>query len=124
MHLSVNGDWNDTFKYLENLKRIRFENLLNDIGQRGVETLRANTPIETGRASSNWGYEVKHNSNGLTIEWHNYDIEGGYNVVLLVEYGHGLRQGGYVAPHPFINASMQPIFQSFADDILEEVNKA
>lgn len=122
--LRVTGDWNDTFRFLERCQSLETNKILNDVGRRGVEALKANTPLDTGLASSSWGYVITSSESGLTIEWHNYDIEGGYNVAILVEYGHGLHQGGYVRGRDFINPAMQPVFDYMAEEVWKEVNKA
>lgn len=122
--LKNEGNWNKTFKWLNGLSAINLSmnEKLHDIGRRGVKALEDATPVYTGLTSKSWDYRI-FNGDVIGVEWHNYDIEGGCNVAILIEYGHGLRQGGYVAPNPFINETMEPIFNSFAEEIWREVDK-
>lgn len=117
------GDWKDSTSWLQKLFNVsdRLDGLLNQVGMEGVEALRSATPKYTGRASSSWDYKIIRDGKNVTIEWHNFDLEGGYNVVLLVQYGHGTRGGTYVSGVDFINPTIQPLFDKFAEEIYEEV---
>lgn len=120
--LKVSGDWKKTFKLLEKLEDFEFENSLETIGKNGVESLKRATPKDSGLAANSWDYTIIH-GDSPAIEWHNYDIEGGCNVVILIEYGHGLHQGGYIAPRPFVDSALRPVFDSAVEEIWREVNK-
>lgn len=118
----VKGDWNKTLSWLEKLESFDFDSSLNAIGKQGVAALEKATPKDSGLAAGSWGYTlVKSDAPG--IEWHNYDIEGGCNVAILIEYGHGLHQGGYISPNPFIDDALKPIFESVVEELWREVNK-
>lgn len=123
--LKKKGDWHNTFEYLESLLSfdLRLNSLLNEAGQAGVDALQAATPKDTGLAASSWGYTVDRGEGYAEITWHNYDIEGGYNVAILVQYGHGTRGGTYVTGRDFVNPAMLPVFEKFAEDIYKEVTK-
>lgn len=122
----VFGNWNKTFHFLSNAKRIEeiIDAALNAGGRKGVEALSMYTPKDTGLASSSWGYTIEKDSDGATITWHNYDIEGGYNVALLIQYGHGTGTGGYVPPRDFVNPALVPIFEQISAEVWEEVVNA
>lgn len=117
------GDWSKTFRWLRKMANIetRFDAALEKAGREGVKALSAATPKDTGLASSAWFFDIKKGPLSSTIEWHNADIEGGYNVALLIQYGHGTGTGGYVTGVDYINPALAPIFEAFGDDILKEV---
>ena len=117
------GDFRKVNSWFERL--LEFINLgeLDKYGRRGVEALSAATPVKTGLAAHSWTYEIEHSKDGAKIIWHNTDIEGGYNVAVLLQYGHGTRQGGYVQGIDYINPAMQPIFEEIANSAWEEVSK-
>lgn len=117
----MSNKWDNTFKYLEKCKKTDFDTILNEIGKKGVEVLKANTPINTGRLSESWTYKIEHNADGKTIVWENLDIEGGYNVALLVQYGHGTVRGVYVKGVDYINPAMEQVFSHMLDAIWKEV---
>lgn len=118
------GNWEKTIRWLKGLTDIdtRFDDALVKAGQAGVKALQEATPKNTGLASSAWFFDIKKGPLSSTIEWHNADIEGGYNVALLVQYGHGTGTGGYVKGLDYINPALSPIFKSFADDVIKEVD--
>lgn len=98
------------------------DSILERYGAKGCEILSNATPIETGLAASSWRYEIVRNGpDSTTIEWHNDDIEHGYNVVVLLQYGHGLKGGGYVQGNDFINPAVKGVFDEMVVDLWKEV---
>ena len=116
------GDFSKTIDFLKKANNNVLP-VLHAAGQKGVEALERATPKDTQLAASSWGYTIDGDSGNYTITFHNYEIEGGYNVAILIQYGHGTGTGGYVAGRDFINPALQPIFDSLADDIWKEINK-
>ena len=92
--------------------------------QMGVEALRDATPKDTGLTADSWYYEIDYSDGHLTINWLNTNVSDGYNVALLIQYGHGTRNGGYVAGIDYINPALRPIFDALADDVWKEVVNA
>lgn len=119
------GNWEKTIRWLKKLADIdtKFDDALVKAGQAGVKALNEATPKNTGLASGAWFFDIQKGPLSSTIEWHNADIEGGYNVALLIQYGHGTGTGGYVKGIDFINPALEPVFKSFADDVIKEVEK-
>ena len=124
-YLEVKGDWKDTFDFLNKAKDANFkiDGALNRAGQKGVEALRDAAPVDTGLMASSWGYEIEKDSSGATITWHNYDVEGGYNVAILIQYGHGTGTGGYVKGTDFIHPAMESVFNDIAEEVWKEISK-
>lgn len=121
---TTSGDLSKTKKFLNKMKSLLFNDVFDEIGLEGVLALSSNTPKNTGRLSSSWEYKVERDSNGAMITWHNTDIEGGYNVAVLVQYGHGLKGGGYVSGVDFINPALRPVFDEFGRRIEEEIKRS
>ena len=117
------GDFSKTDKFLEKILNIVKLGELDKYGEIGVEALSAATPKETGLAASSWTYDVERTKEGTSIVWSNTDIEGGCNVILLLQYGHGTRGGTYVQGIDFINPAMKLIFDQIADEAWKEVTK-
>ena len=118
---SEKGDLKKTTMFLEKCLEPFNMGVLHKYGRMGVEALRANTPIETGRLAHSWYYDIVHTDTGVKIVWSNSDIEGGYNVAILVQYGHGKKGGGYVAGKDYINPAIAPIFEQLKNELLKEV---
>lgn len=124
MKITLGADdiFKETLKDLKRIHALRLKNLIDRYGQKGVELLSQATPKYTGLAASSWRYEVTKTGWDFTIEWHNDDVENGYNVVILVRYGHGLKGGGYVEGREFIDPVMQPMFDQMVEELWKEVS--
>lgn len=109
--------------YFERLKMLKYDSILNNAGQNGVDALRGATPRETGELADSWSYNLTYDGDRAKLEWHNSDIEGGYSVALLIQYGHGTNNGGYVPPHDYINPAIEPIIEEISRQIGEEVKR-
>ena len=129
IQITSKGSFEKATAYLERLKMLKITRILEAAGQRGVDALRGASPRDTGIMADSWFYEITYTGNGMAkLEWHNSDIEGGangegYNVALLVQYGHGTNHGGYVPPHDYINPALAPIFEEISRQIGEEVKR-
>lgn len=88
---------------------------LRSMGSKGVSALSANTPKRTGGVASSWNYRVMKDGTGWTLEWYNSAYPSlSVNVALLLQYGHGTRNRGYVAGRDYINPAMAPILEAIS----------
>jgi hypothetical protein len=115
------GSFDKTTKYLEYLKSNQMFSGFDSYGRRGVDALSSATPRDTGKAASSWGYRVEHKPGRHSIEWFNTDIEGGVNVAIIIQYGHGTGTGGYVAGIDYINPVIRPLFTDILNDVWRQV---
>lgn len=118
------GDFNQTEKFLGRATNLRTAQLLHMCGVEGVAALEASTPKDSGITAGSWRYEVEVTRDTYTISWHNDVIVDGVPLVILLQYGHGTRNGGYVQGRDFINPALQPIFQRIAERVWNEVRTA
>lgn len=114
------------FKFLENfLQKMRDKKLnavLNKYGQMGVEALSAATPKKTGTTAASWTYEIREEGGNLVLGWSNGNVsKGWFNVALMLQLGHGTRNGGYVTGIDYINPALKPIFDGYAEEMWREV---
>lgn len=125
MKLSVNtnGSFKNIEKFFERAAKLNIEQKLKPYAERGVQKLAAATPRDTGLTASSWSYEIRSVFGKTYIYWTNSNLSQGVPVVILIQYGHGTRNGGYVVGQDFINPALQPIFQQIADDMWKEVTK-
>lgn len=98
--------------------------ILNKYGQIGVEKLRENTPKRTGLTADSWSYSISYDDGNAKITWTNSNVNKGFNVAVLIFYGHATRGGGYVEGIDYINPALKPIFQDILLSIKKEVFKA
>lgn len=117
-----------TKKFLAKAQRMMFKEILKKYGEKGVENLAANTPVDSGLTASSWEYEIVDDKikDTLSINWYNTNVvdNGRYkvNVAILLQYGHATRNGGFVQGVDYINPALKPIFQALADAAWKEVN--
>ena len=125
MNISLvsNGSFDKAIAYLERLRMLKIDKILESAGQKGVDALRDATPRDTGELANSWSYVITKNGESAKIEWHNSDLEGGYNVALLIQYGHGTGTGGYVPPKDYINPAIDQVFQELSRLVGEEVKR-
>ena len=95
--------------------------IFDKYGQMGVKALSDATPKLTGLAASSWYYTIERDNKGTKLIFSNSDIEGGCNVAILIQYGHGTKSGGYVEGRDYINPALQPIFEDLKNKLLKEV---
>lgn len=100
----------DMSKWLTQVKNRKLRDVLATAGDRGVAALRANTPVGTGKTANSWKYKVKQTRRGVKIVWYNTNINNKVPIAIILQYGHGTRQGGYVQGKDYINPAMKPIF--------------
>ncbi len=124
--ISHKGDFKKSIKFLNNIAEkvganSPIERILNKYGAMGVDALSAATPVDTGKTAASWIYEIEMNGEGYIITWSNTNVNKYVNIALILQQGHGTRNGGYVAGRDYINPAIQPIFDKMADEAWREV---
>lgn len=118
------GSFKKTIKYLGILYTKDFSESLDRYAQRGVEELQRFTPQETGETAYSWYYEIHKYPGRIIINWCNSNSNEGIPIAILIQYGHGMADGGYVVGRDFINPALQPVFDDIAEGIWSEVRNA
>lgn len=111
------GGFRNLERFLTKSSGTDLTRLLNKYGQQGVSALQSMTPVESGLAASSWTFKVSSSATGASIQWLNTDIENGFPVAIMIQYGHGTGTGGYVQGIDYINPAMRPIFEQISNDI-------
>ena len=119
------GNFKNTERLLKNASSMKskYQKLLQRYGEEGVNVLKENTPVDTGKTAESWYYEVVIRNNSFSIVWSNSNVVNGTPIVLLIHYGHATKSGGYVQGVDFINPSLKPIFNKLSEDLWKEVTK-
>lgn len=110
--------------YLHKLQRGDMYTGLDSLAQRGVTALESATPIDSGLAAGSWSYRIEKARGSARIEWVNSDVENGFPVAIMLQYGYGTGTGGYVQGRDYINPAIQPIFDMIADQVWKAVTSA
>lgn len=122
--MTTTGNFSKTEKFLQRCLNIFDISKFDKYGKKGVEALKANTPVDTGLLKDSWYYDVEFTKERIEITWYNGDIENGYNVAILIQYGHATKNGSWVEGVDFVNPAMAEIFEDMADEIWTEVTNA
>lgn len=117
------GDFSKATSFLEKAKHVVRQGLLDRYGREGVRALRSATPTDTGLTASSWYYKIVNRSGFAKITFCNSNIQNGVPIAILLQYGHGTRNGGWVEGRDYINPAIRPIFDKLANDAWEEVRK-
>lgn len=118
---SHKGDLSKTSRFLKRAKNaVRLSDLAK-YGEKGVAALASATPVDTGLTADSWYYSVTGSRGLITIKFDNSNIQNGVPIAIILQYGHGTRNGGWVQGRDYINPAIQPIFDQMVKDIWREV---
>lgn len=115
------GDFKKLTNFLEKMKRMFDVSMLDKYGREGVAALSAATPVDSGKTASSWTYEIKDIKDGVALTFNNTNIQNGVPIAIILQYGHGTRNGGWVEGRDYINPAIQPVFDKLANEAWKEV---
>lgn len=115
------GDFSKLNRYFEKLREAAKIGVLDKYGREGVAALSSATPVDSGLAAGSWYYEIERSATSARIIFNNSDIENGFPVAIMIQYGHGTGTGGWVEGRDYINPAIQPVFDKIADAAWREV---
>jgi len=106
---------------MQQMKRAKIQTILKKYGEQGVAALTAATPIDSGLTANSWYYEIVNANGRSSLMFNNSNIQNGIPIAVILQYGHGTGTGGWVQGRDYINPTLQPIFDSLANDVWREV---
>lgn len=115
------NSFSKTYKYLENTLNAFKSGKMDKYGKMGVDALREATPKDTGKTSESWDYRIINRNGSISIEWFNTNIVDNVNIAVIIQYGHGTKNGGYVKGIDYINPAMKPVFKKISEELWEEI---
>lgn len=121
--ITQRGSFKNTERYLSKLSKLQLDAILNKYGTLGQNALSNATPSDSGLAASSWYYTTEARPGYYSIRWHNNDVENGFHVAVMIQYGHGTGTGGYVQGRDYINPAIRPLFDQIAEEAWREVTK-
>lgn len=119
VYFTHKGDFSKTEEYFKSLMRKDYLKIIEAYGQRGVDALMAATPVDSGLAASSWGYSIEQENGQTKLIWTNSDVEGGYNIVILIDRGHATKSGSWVPGLHFIDEAISPIIAELVREVVE-----
>ncbi len=114
--LKQSGDFEKTTKFLNRAKKVDLT-ILKKYGDIGVNALKNATPVDTGLTAASWYYKIENDGKKVSLSFFNSNINNGVPIAIILQYGHGTRNGGWVQGRDYINPAIRPVF----DDILKKV---
>lgn len=115
------GSFKNAERFFDNSTSLnrRLRTAFEKYGSEGVEALRSATPSDSGLTANSWSYTIE----DWGIGFNNSNLNNGYSVALLIQYGHATRNGGYIEGFDYINPALQPIFTKIAQECWKEVQR-
>ena len=117
------GDFSKLTRFLERAKETVRLGDLDTYGRQGVAALSSATPIDSGLTAESWYYEIENKKGSATITFYNSNVQNGVPIAIVLQYGHGTRNGGWVQGRDYINPAIQPIFDEIVNEAWREVTK-
>ena len=118
------GDFSKLTRYLERVKEAAKIGDLDKYGREGVAALASATPVDTGKTASSWNYKIERKNGSVAITFNNTNINNGVPIAIILQYGHGTRNGGWVEGRDYINPAIQPIFDKITENAWREVTRS
>lgn len=124
VEFSESGNFNNTKDFLIRASHMSPKPVMDATGRQIVAALRQATPRRTGKTANGWQYTITSTGSGYTLEVHNSSHpETSANVALLLDEGHGTRNGGYVPGRHYIRPASHGLLLAGADRLLKGLGK-
>lgn len=120
--ITQKGDFRNLVNFLQKAKKIVKLSDLDKYGEMGVKALMEATPVRTGRTAASWYYKTSIRNNVATLEFHNSNIQNGENIALILDLGHGSKQGYWIEGRDYIAPALEPVFEQILEDAWNELN--
>ena len=120
--IKTKGSFKNFLSFSDKMLKRDYVKVLDRYAKSGLEALKANTPVDTGKTRDSWYYEIVQDKQGINIVWKNSNVTSyGTPIVLFIQYGHYTKSGTFIQGIDFINPALKPIFSKIADNIWMEV---
>ena len=117
------GDFSKTTKFLTKLKQNVDISTFEKYGKKGVAALASATPVDSGLTANSWYYKIEKTNGSISLLFCNSNIQNGVPIAVILQYGHGTRNAGWVQGRDYINPANQPIFDQIVKEAWGEVTK-
>lgn len=115
------GDFKKTDAFLEKALNVVKLGSLDQYGKLGVAALEEATPKDTGKTARSWYYKIERKAGKVSLVWCNSNNDVGYNIAVVLQYGHRTNRGYWHEGIDYINPALKPVFDKIAEDLWKEV---
>lgn len=120
--IKTKGSFKNFLSFSDKMLKRDYVKVLDRYAKSGLEALKANTPVDTGKTRDSWYYEIIQDKQNIKIVWKNSNVTSyGTPIVLFIQYGHYTKSGTFIQGIDFINPALKPIFSKIADNVWMEV---
>jgi hypothetical protein len=120
----LSGNFKHTELFLNKALTRDYMRVLHKYGKKGVDALSAATPVDSGKTAQSWSYEIKESyRGGITLYWTNSNVVDDVSIAIILQYGHGTKNGGYVQGYDYINPALKSIFADILEELWREVTR-
>ena len=120
--IKTKGSFKNFLSFSDKMLKRDYVKVLDRYAKSGLEALKANTPVDTGKTRDSWYYEIIQDKQSIKIVWKNSNVTSyGTPIVLFIQYGHYTKSGTFIQGIDFINPALKPIFSKIADNVWMEV---
>lgn len=117
------GSFKNIESFLTKNQSLEIRPLLENTARNGDDALLKATPKDTGLTSQSWRSDVQTTKKGYKLTWYNDNVENGILIAVILQYGFATKNGGFVPGRNYINPALNPVVNSFANNVWLEVNK-
>lgn len=117
------GNFKKTDDFLKRAEKGINIDILHKYGKEGVAALASVTPVETGLTANSWYYKIEQSRGSVAVVFCNSNIQNGIPIAIILHYGHGTRNGGWVQGIDYINPIVKPIFKQLVENAWREVTR-
>ena len=117
------GDLKPTMKFLRQCQKPIKDRILHKYGKIGVNALKNSTPKQSGNTANQWSYSIEKSNDMVSLTFKNSNINKGVPIAIILQYGHGTKNGGYVRGIDYINPALEPVFERLSRELWGEVIK-
>lgn len=122
INIKSKGDFGNTIRFLKKASNhSEITALFSKYGEQGVTALQNATPVDSGKTARSWYYEILDERGSVTLTFYNSNVNQNVNVAILIQYGHGTRNGAWINGTDYINPALKPIFDAILQAIQREV---
>lgn len=118
---SQKGDFDKVTTFFLKIKSAFKVGVFDKYGRAGVALLTEATPVDTGLTAKSWYYKTYVDKEVAKLQFCNSNVNNGVPIAIILQYGHGTRNGGYVAGRDYINPITRPLFDDLAKEFWKEV---
>lgn len=115
------GDFSKTKNYMNKAKEAALMGSIGRFAKDCIKALEKNTPVDTGLTAASWKYKIEKRVDGISLVFYNTNIQNGVPIAIILQYGHGTRNGGWVQGRDYINPALRPLFDKYTKDLWREV---